>query len=68
MLPAVGMAMIAGIAGKALVTKYPAVKTVALLIAAPFIGLVFAVTLPLVGGVFLIKAAAQAAMAKATAQ
>ena len=65
MLPAVGMAMIAGIAGKAIAAKYPRFAKVATLAAAPFIGLVFAVTLPVVGTAMLIKVAAQAAMAKA---
>ncbi|MCF8168172.1 MAG: response regulator [Rhodoferax sp.] len=48
-LPAVGMAMLLGIAGKALARKYPATRNVGLVIAAPFIGLIYVVTLPFVG-------------------
>jgi CheY-like chemotaxis protein len=55
MLPAVGMAMLIGVGGKALL-KVPATKkvlafarNVGLLIASPFIGLAYAVMLPLVG-------------------
>jgi hypothetical protein len=62
------MAMLAGIAAKALVKRYPAVKSVGLTIAAPFIGLVYAVTLPFVGMAMLIGVGFQAAKAKAHAQ
>jgi hypothetical protein len=65
MLPAVGMAMIAGMAVKAIAAKYPGFTKAATLAAAPFIGLVFAITLPVVGVAMLIKVAAQAALAKA---
>lgn len=64
MLPAVGMAMLIGIGAKALVKKYPAVKTIGLAIAAPFIGLVYAVTLPVVGTAMLLWTAAKAAVGK----
>jgi CheY-like chemotaxis protein len=54
-LPLVGMAMLLGIAGKAL-AKYPAgaatlsfLKNAGLLLAAPFIGLAYAVALPFIG-------------------
>jgi DNA-binding NtrC family response regulator len=40
------------------------IKNIALFVAAPFIGLVYAVTLPLVGVVMLVRVAAQAWMAK----
>ena len=61
-LPFVGLAMLAWIAGKALVQAPAAyrallaVKDVALLIAAPFIGLVYAVTLPFVGTALIARA------------
>ncbi len=64
MLPAVGMAMLVGIGGKALMKKYPAVKTTATLIATPFIGLAYAVALPFIGMGMLIWTAAQAVMGK----
>jgi CheY-like chemotaxis protein len=64
MLPAVGMAMLAGIAAKALVKRYPAVKSVGLTIAAPFIGLVYAVTLPFVGTAMLLWVGAKALLGK----
>ena len=68
MLPAVGMAMLVGIGGKALMKKYPGLVKGATLAAAPFIGLVFAVTLPVVGIVMLARVAAQAALKKAHAE
>lgn len=68
MLPAVGMAMLLGIGGKALMKKYPSIKTIGLTIAAPFIGLVYAVTLPLIGMGMLIGVGFKAARAKAHAE
>jgi CheY-like chemotaxis protein len=54
--PVVGLAMLAWIGGKALVSKFPSMATVArlirnvaLFIAAPFVGLVYALMFPFVG-------------------
>lgn len=64
-LPAVGMAMLMGMAARAIATRHPNFAKAATIAAAPFIGLVFAVTMPVVGAAMLIKVGAQAAMAKA---
>jgi hypothetical protein len=64
MLPAVGMAMIAGMAAKAIAAKHPGFAKGASMIAAPFIGLAYAVALPFIGMGMLLWTAAQAVKVK----
>jgi CheY-like chemotaxis protein len=64
MLPAVGMAMIAGMAAKAIAAKHPGFAKGASMAAAPFIGLAYAVALPFIGMGMLLWTAAQAVKVK----
>jgi len=64
MLPAVGMAMIAGMAAKAIAAKYPGFTKGAKIAATPFVGLAYAVALPLIGMGMLLWTAAQAVKVK----
>jgi CheY-like chemotaxis protein len=71
MLPIVGGAMLAWMAGKAIAKNQNAVKgikAVAWVLAAPFIGLAYAVLLPLVGTAMLLWVAGKALMATPQAQ
>jgi hypothetical protein len=70
LLPLVGIAMLAWVAGQALLALPATKKTlhhakdVVLFLAAPFIGLAYAVLLPFVGMAMLAWVAGQALMAK----
>ena len=71
MLPIVGGAMLAWMAGKAIAKNQNAVKwikAVAWVLAAPFIGLAYAVLLPLVGAAMLLWVASKALIATPKAQ
>jgi len=48
-MPFVAAAMLAYFAGKAVFNKYPMVKHAAMMVAAPFIGLVFVLAAPVIG-------------------
>lgn len=74
LLPFVGMGLLAGLAGKALVNKVPAtagvftfLKNVGKFIAAPFVGLAFIVLFPIVGMAMLAWFGAKSLMIKVRA-